>query len=352
MVSSSTSNIRIGIVGAGDNTRRRHIPGLRAVAGVEIVGVINRTPESTSKVAAEFGIPRQFPNWQALVADPAIDAIMIGTWPNLHCEVTCAALAAGKHVLCEARMARNLAEAKSMQAAALAHPDRVAMLVPSPLGLASDPEMLQLQHDRFIGELRELVVIGADDQFHDYSKVLHWRQDAEISGLNVLALGIMHETALRWTPQPIRVFAQTHTFEPVRPNPTGSGNRPVTVPDSVQILTQMPGQARGIYHFSGIELHGPGKQIHLYGSSGTVKVMFGPQERILVGRVGDSGMRELTIPPEKQGGWRVEAEFIGAIRGVESVRRTDFTAGVQYMEFTEAVARSAKSGLPVDLPLL
>ena len=352
MVSTNSSSLRIGIVGAGENTRLRHIPGLAAINDVRIVGVVNRTPASTARVATDFGIPQQYPNWQELVADPSIDAVVVGTWPNLHCEVTCAALAAGKHVLCEARMARNLAEARLMQQAAAARPDRVAMLVPSPFGLLADLEIQQLIHDRFIGELRELVVLGADEQFFDYSKLLHWRQDANISGLNVLTLGIMHETALRWVPQPTRVFAQTQTFEPSRPNPAGAGNCPVTVPDSLQVLTQMPGGARGVYHFSGIDLHGPGKQIHLYGSSGTIKITFGAQERVMIGRVGDARLRELTIPPEKLIGWRAEAEFIGAIRGEEPVRRTDFASGLQYMEFTEAVARSAANSLPVDLPLL
>ena len=350
-MAANRTSIRIGLVGAGDNTRRRHIPGLQAIAGVTIVGVANRTPASTAKVAADFQISKTYPHWQALIADPEIDAVVIGTWPNLHCEVTCAALAAGKHVLCEARMARNLAEAKQMQLAAESRPDLVSMLVPSPFGLAVDKELIQLQTDRFLGELRELVVIGADDQFHDYSKLLHWRQDADISGLNVLTLGIMHETALRWVPQPTRVFAQSQTFEPSRPNPNGTGNRPVTVPDSVQILTQLPGGGRGIYHFSGVALHGPGKQIHLYGSTGTVKVTFGAQERIFIGRVGDAQLRELVIPEPMVGGWRAEAEFIGAIRGEEPVARTDFASGVKYMEFTEAVARSATTGLPVDLPL-
>jgi predicted dehydrogenase len=318
---------------------------------VQLVGVVNRSRESTAKVAADFAIPKQYSNWQALIADSEIDAVVIGTWPNLHCDVTCAALAAGKHVLCEARMSRNVAEARKMQAAAAAHPDRIAMLVPSPFGLVADTEMLQLQHDRFIGELREVVVLGADDQFHDYSKFLHWRQDADISGFNVLTLGILHETLIRWVPQPTRVFAQSHIFEPVRPNPAGAGNRNVTVPDSVQILTQFPNGARGVYQFSGIDLHGPGKQIHLYGSSGTVKIKFGEQERIFIGRVGDAQLRELVIPESKMGGWRVEAEFIGAIRGEEPVMRTDFATGLQYMEFTEAVARSAESGLPVNLPM-
>lgn len=351
MAANRPSSIRVGLVGAGDNTRRRHIPGLQAIAGVSIVGVANRTAESTAKVAAEFNIPRSYPTWQALIADPEIDAVVIGTWPNLHCEVTCAALAAGKHVLCEARMARNLAEAKQMQKAAEANPKLVAMLVPSPFGLTVDKEMVQLIFDRFLGELRELVVIGADDQFHDYSKLFHWRQDAEISGLNVLTLGIMHETALRWVPQPTRVFAQTHIFEPLRPNPDAPGNRQVTVPDSVQILTQLPNGGRGVYHFSGVALHGPGKQIHLYGSTGTIKVTFGAQERIYIGRVADAQLRELVIPETMMSGWRAEAEFVAAIRGEEEVKRTDFASGVKYMEFTEAVARSATTGLPVDLPL-
>ena len=186
--------LRVGLVGAGDNTRKRHIPGLRAVPGVELAGVVNRTSESTARVARDFSIPKQYPDWQALVADDGIDAVVIGTWPNLHCDVTCAALAAGKHVLCEARMARSVAESRQMAATAQAHPNLIAMLVPSPFGLECDAEVSQLLHHDFIGELREVVVIGADDQFHDYTKFLHWRQDAAISGVNVLTLGILHET--------------------------------------------------------------------------------------------------------------------------------------------------------------
>ncbi len=343
--------LRVGLVGAGDNTRRRHIPGLRAVAGVELVGVANRTAASADRVVQDFGIPTTYPNWQALIADDRIDAVVIGTWPNLHAEVTCAALAAGKHVLCEARMARDVTEARGMLAASQAHPDKVAMLVPSPFGLECDVEIEQLLEKNFIGDLREIVVVGADDQFHDYSKFLHWRQDATISGLNVLSLGILHETVSRWVPQPTRVFAQSQTFEPERPNPNGPGDLAVTVPDSVQVLTQYASGARGIYHFSGTTLLGPGKQIHLYGSLGTIKILFGEHDRVLVGRKIDAELHEITIPPEVLGGWRVEAEFVAAIRGEEPVRRTDFATGLQYMEFTEAVSRSAQSGSPVTLPL-
>lgn len=341
--------LRIGLVGAGANTRDRHIPGFRAIPGVELVGVVNRSPESTVRVATEFGIPKAYADWRQLVEDPKIDAVCIGTWPNLHCEVTCAALAAGKHVLTEARMARNVAEARQMLAASQAHPHLVAQIVPSPFGLVPHTWLKSIIDGGFLGTLREVVVLGADDMFWDYSKLLHWRQDNEISGLNVLALGIIHETLCRFIPAPTRVFAQSSIHEPLRPHPEQTGQAPVTVPDNVQIVTHLPDGARGIYHISGSVLFGPGKQIHLYGSRGTIKYLMAPEEQIWTGRAGDSALRLIDLPAAERGGWRVEAEFVGAIRGQEKVQFTDFPTGVKYMAFTEAVAKSAATGVPVEL---
>jgi predicted dehydrogenase len=344
------TTVRVGIVGAGGNTRLRHIPGFRAIDGVELVGVVNSTPESTARAAAEFDIPRTYENWQTLVDDPELDAVMIGTWPNLHCEITVAALVAGKHVLCEARMACNASEAHRMLAASQAHPDLVAQIVPSPLGLPQHEFVCGLIDDGFLGEFRELVVVGIDDGFADTTRPLHWRQDAEISGMNILTMGILYETARRWSPAPERVFAQTATFEPERMAVGGSGSVPVTVPDSVQILTQLEGGGRGVYRFGGVHRHGPGRRIELYGSDGTIKLLLQDSERLLIGK-SDGPLTEADIPAEQKGGWRVEEEFISAVRGNETVQFTDFATGVGYMEFTASVARSAQAGTAVDLPL-
>src|SRR5215831_17281948 len=117
--------IRIGLIGAGANTRSRHIPGLKAIEDVEIVAVCNRRPASTAAAAREFGIPRTYATWEDLIRDPDVDAVVVGTWPYLHCPVTLAALEAGKHVLTEARLALNAAEARRMLAASRKHPDLV-----------------------------------------------------------------------------------------------------------------------------------------------------------------------------------------------------------------------------------
>ena len=78
-----SERVRIGIIGAGGNTRTRHIPGFQAIPGVEVVAVCNRTKASGEKVAREFAIPRVAESWKEIVDAPDIDAICIGTWPNI-----------------------------------------------------------------------------------------------------------------------------------------------------------------------------------------------------------------------------------------------------------------------------
>lgn len=345
----ATQHIRIGIVGAGANTKLRHIPGFQSIDGVEIVGVANRSASSSQKVASEFNIPRTYESWQQLLADPDIDAIQIGTWPNMHCEITCAALEAGKHVMTEARMARNLAEARQMRDCSRRHPKLVTQIVPSPFGLVHHNYIGQCLKEGRLGEIREVVVIGANDQFGDDSQPLHWRQDREISGRNILAMGILHETAARFSPPPTRVFAQAATFLPTRPA-GASDSVPVTVPDSVQIVTELAGGGRGLYHLSGVAKFGPGLQVHLYGSQGALKLEInGGQESLWEGFVGDAELRRVQLPEDQRGGWRVEAEFIGTIRGKEQIQFTDFEAGVRYMEFTEAVGLSIDQQRPIQM---
>src|SRR5512142_1594289 len=120
---AGTERIRVGIVGAGGNTQGRHIPELQKIEGVEVVSVANRTGESSQRAADRFGIPRVYDRWEDLVRADDSDAIVIGTWPYMHYPITLAALEAGKHVLCEARMSSNLDEARRMLIAAQSHPE-------------------------------------------------------------------------------------------------------------------------------------------------------------------------------------------------------------------------------------
>jgi predicted dehydrogenase len=346
--------LRVALIGAGDNTRRRHIPGLRAIPGVEIVAVCNRRPESTAGVARDFGIPRTFASWEEVIADPGVDAVVIGTWPYLHCPITLAALEAGKHVLTEARLAMNAAEARTMLAAARARPQLVAQVVPSPFGLEGHDVVRELLAGGYLGELREVTVTGRNASLADPQAPLHWRQDAALSGVNALTLGILHETLLRWAPPAVRVLAQAHAFIPERTDPGSGMRRPVGTPDSLQVLAELQGGARAVYQLSGVTPYGQESGIRLLGSEGVLHydlladTIFGASRTR--GAQPGAALEEVPIPPERARSWRVEADFVDSIRTGSPVRLTDFAAGVAYMEFTEAVARSAQAGVAVSLP--
>ena len=123
--------IRGGLIGAGGNVRNRHIPGFHKVEGLEIIGVANRSLESSRSVADQFNIPKVYNGWQELLEDDEINAVCIGTWPYMHRTLTLAALDKGKHVLTEARMASTSQEAREMLAASRSRPDLVCQLTPT-----------------------------------------------------------------------------------------------------------------------------------------------------------------------------------------------------------------------------
>jgi predicted dehydrogenase len=345
-----SERLRIGLIGAGANTRRRHIPGLLAIAGVEIAAVCNRRPESTAAVAREYRVPRSYAHWEDIIADRDVDAVVVGTWPYLHCPITLAALAAGKHVLTEARMSMNAAEAHRMLAAARKHPKVVTQIVPSPYGLKGHEAMRERIEGGFLGELREVRVCSFNAALADPAAPLSWRQDAALSGYNMLTLGIVHETLLRWTPPPVRVLAQVHAHVASRIDPESGVRRAVGTPDSVQVLTVLENGARASYHFSGATSFGQGMGIELYGTEGALRYDM-VTDRIQGARRGMAEWEDIPIPREKERGWRVEAEFVEAIRSGTPIQFTDFATGVAYMEFTEAVALSAQRQEPVELPL-
>ncbi len=346
----TNSIIRIGIVGAGNNTRAKHIPGLRKIPGVKIVSVCNRSIASGRKVAQEFDIPRVCAHWMEVVADEEVDAVVIGTWPYLHHAITCRALEAGKHVLVEARMAMNAAEAREMLTVSRRNPHLTVQVVPSPFTLRYDQMINELVADGYLGTLYAVDIRGITGSFADASAAMTWRRDIDLSGLNTMSLGIWYEAMARWVGHARRVTAMRKVCVRQRIDAGGRGVA-VRVPDHVDVLAELDCGAQAHFRFS--EIMGfaePDSGARLYGSEGTL-VLDPGNDRLLGARRAETELQPLAIPPEKQGSWRVEQEFIDAVRGLAPVRLTSFSEGVKYMEFTEAVACSADQGRSVALPL-
>ena len=344
----SSNTIRIGIVGAGGNTKSKHIPGLQAIEDVTISGVCNRSRASSEAVAAEFDIPRVFDDWLQLVQDPDIDAVVIGTWPYMHSPVSVAALEANKHVLTEARMAMNAREAHDMLRAARSRPHLVAQVVPSPFSLKVDRTVQRLLAEGFIGNL---LAIDVQDRgaFLDLDGFLSWRHDIRLSGVNAMRLGIWYEAIMRWVGEATRIMAMGKTFVKLRRTADETRQRAVLIPEHVNVIADMACGAQA--HFCSTRVAGFAgpSGCSLYGADGTLRFEEG---RLFGGRRDGAQLTEIVIPAEDQGKWRVEEEFVNAIRGVEAVSLTTFEDGVRYMEFTEAVFRSRQTGQAIPLPLV
>lgn len=341
--------VRIGIVGAGSNTRARHIPGFRGIPGVEIVSVVNRSRQSSERAAHQLAIPKVYDNWLELVQAEETDAVCIGTWPYLHCPITLAALVAGKHVLTEARMAMNAREARRMLAAARRKPHLVTQIVPAPHSLEVDNTIQRLVAGDYLGKVQVVGLQALAPTFLDRESPLHWRQEVELSGLNILTMGIHYEAMMRWVGPATKVMANTRTFVDQRKDEKGV-LRAVSVPDHVDIVCDLACGGVASLRFSAVTGLAPGDEVWLFGSEGTLRVDL-TALKLFGGRRGDKTLQEIPIPREEQGGWRVEEEFINAIRGREKITRTSFEDGVKYMEFTEAVTRSSQTGKAVRLPL-
>jgi predicted dehydrogenase len=118
--------VRIGILGAARIAPAAVIAPARAIPEAEVVAVAARDPERAEAFAREHGIPRTHPDYDALLADPDVDAVYNPLPNGLHGVWTIAALEAGKHVLCEKPLTANAAEAETVAAAA-ERADRVVM---------------------------------------------------------------------------------------------------------------------------------------------------------------------------------------------------------------------------------
>jgi predicted dehydrogenase len=343
----SDKTIRVGFVGAGANTRKHHLPKLKAQPGVELVAVANRSKESGDRVAREFGIGRVHDDWQEIVEASDIDAVCIGTWPYMHSVMSIAALERGKHVLCEARMAMNAGEGWRMLEASRKAPHLIAQLVPAPHTLEADATIQTLLGEGFVGEVLAVELQASGGRFVEPDAPLTWRQDIGLSGHNILNMGIWYEAMMRWLGPAQRVTAMTKVAVPHRKDATGAPHD-VRVPDHVDILAQFRGGAVGHLRFSSVTGLALASEAWIFGSEGTLRLE-ADTLRLTGGRRGESALREIPVPPKTRIGWRVEEEFVNAIRGREKIARTSFEDGVRYIEFTDAVTRSASTGQTVDV---
>jgi len=340
--------VRIGFVGAGGICRQRHLPGLAAIDGVRFSAVCNRSSESAQRIADEWGIAQVETDWRALIERDDVDAVVIGTWPYTHRQMSEAALAAGKHVFCQARMCMDWREACAMVAASKARPDRVAMLCPPPHRMPWEPYIRnRIEHDE-LGEIRQVRVVSVNAANADPQKIT-WREQIEFSGLQALQVGIFAETLHAWVGQYRRLGATTAIPLPRKTDEAGRRHE-IRIPQIVAVQGELAGGAICSELHSGLSLSDQENSVTIEGAKGALRVDV--MKSIAFASPGEA-FGPVDVPPDEQADWRVERQFIDAVRAAMRGEAwsvdPDFIAGQRYMRKVQAVHDAASQGRRLEL---
>ena len=174
---------------------------------------------------------------------------------------------------------------------------------------------------------------------YDADAPLHWRQRRDRSGDNIMSLGILNETVRRYAGHDRAVLAHGRVVTPERRDAeTGAPGR-VDVPDSLAVVSELESGATAVYHLSAVAHLGAGAHFEFYGTRGSFKL---EDAAAWIASTGDRAFHRLEVPDDRKGGWRVEADFVAAIREGSPVTHTSFAEGIKYMAFTDAVQKSLR----------
>jgi predicted dehydrogenase len=199
-----TSTIRWGVLGAAAIATGRTMPALNAAPSATLLALASRDPDKGRKVAEELGIPRVHASYEALLADPEIDAVYVPLPNQLHFEWAMRALQAGKHVLCEKPMCISAEQVAQL----CTERDRTGKHIEEGFAFRNHPQWAKLDEVIAAGTIGEVraVHITLAKQFLDPADV---RNDPAAGGGALYDLGSYAISAcnLVFRRPPVRVVA-------------------------------------------------------------------------------------------------------------------------------------------------
>jgi predicted dehydrogenase len=236
-----------------------HVEALRRL-GVEVTGVVGSSPERAAAKAKAAALPRPYPSFDAMLADPAVDVVHLTTPNHLHFPQARAALAAGKHVVCEKPLAMTSTETAELLRLA----EQSGLVHAVNFNIRFYPQCQEARARVRAGEIGDVRLVSGG-YLQDWLLLdtdWNWRLDPAAGG----ALRAVGDIGSHWldlvqfiTGRHVEaVLADLSTFIPVRRQPTGpvetfSGaaagetvDTPMETEDAAGILLRLSGGARGV----------------------------------------------------------------------------------------------------------
>ncbi|MCA1588883.1 MAG: Gfo/Idh/MocA family oxidoreductase [Acidobacteria bacterium] len=267
--------VGVGFIGTGF-ARKVQMPSFAACKNSRLVSVASFSLENAKATAAEFGIAHFTDDWTRTISHPEVELVCITTPPNLHKEMTLGALRAGKHVLCEKPMARNVAEAEEMltesrSAGVLALIDHELRFQPGRQAAYG------LLREKAIGTIRHAKYNFRAPHRGDPNLAWNWWSDAEQGGGALGAINSHVIDSFHWLLDADieSVYCQLQTH--VKQRPLDGGLRDVTTDDEANMLlhfhdSDIVSNATGLVSVSMVEQPNYQNRIELFGTDGAMRV--------------------------------------------------------------------------------
>ncbi|MEM7110821.1 MAG: Gfo/Idh/MocA family oxidoreductase [Chloroflexota bacterium] len=294
------NNVRVGIIGTSWWTEVMFLPSLNSHPNAEIVAICGRNRARGELLAQQYGIAEVYSDYQAMIQQAPLDAVVVASPDDLHFPMTMAALEAGLHVLCEKPLALTVAHAQQMsnkaEAAGVKH-----MVLFTWRWQPHFRYMKQLVDEGFIGRCyhANLRFLGGFGLQSEYA----WRYDGQRSNGVVSDLGAHMIDFAHWLIGDItKVSAQLSTLVAHQ-----SGNDQPLVPtnDAANLILEFGNQAQGLVQLSTVAHQGNRLMeiaVELYGENGRLEAkqfLEGPEAgaELRGARRDEETIRHLEIPP-------------------------------------------------------
>ena len=356
--------LRIGVIGVGFGSRVQ-IPAFLQ-EGLEVAAVCARRRERAERVAREFDIPHAYADYREMLRLPGLDAVSIVTPRYLHHPMAMAALAAGKHVLCEKPFAMNQGEAREMWSKA-GESGLTAMIDHELRYLPARAYVKELVEEGFVGDLRSVHVAMYLGPNTATPRVMMWSSVLAEGGGFLTGRGSHWFDTLRdWFGEITGVCGRVFMQETRRWDEERQQVVEADTDDAFGCIFTFASGAWGTISASFAAPFGVGTDVQIYGSKGMLELPRGKGDESLEAvvrgaRLGeDQATRELPVPdrfksaPGEQSGGSLAFRAL-VRRFLEGIDQgtspsPSFYDGLRCQQVLDAVARSGADGRWIAIP--
>lgn len=359
--------IRVGIVGAtvtrggsgwGANA---HVPALHALPDYELKAVCTAHAETAKASAEAFGAELAFDNFEAMLANPDIDLVVVCVRVPGHHALVMQALEAGKNVFCEWPLGATLEEAQEMARLAKASSLRTAV----GLQARSDPNLLyarELIRDGYVGDVLAVSFVSTSQAVTERGAGRIWQGDRR-NGANTLTIAGGHaiDALCFLLGEFDEVSARLAVNLKEWHNPETGEVFKVDSPDWISVSGTLESGAQVDFLVTTVPSHPAGTRLEIYGREGTLVLTCGSLNQgptRIVGARGkdplepmDAPTRFRLVPDQAPTGspFNVAQAYVryAASAGQSQAYQPDFDHAVTRHALIEAIERSAAEGRAV-----